>query len=497
MISISEKEALEQKEIPSRIGGSAYHVTSCFVGRPKLTEAFVGAAPRYRFLGLPPEIRLVKLKLVLAGVVWASCSGAAISKAPPSTGEIGNNALPDSSLVSMKDSSLLDLTGEDRLTSVSGGSWWRKSSNISFYPIVGWQKGDHQRAQQLIRFKSAQDATISETGLSIDSYIGTGKIKDFENSVYYPKGAFISSGGQVYRVLKSGVSGSLGSPSGFSKQLSGSVDLEWVAYGQQNAKISLLVQTVAGPNGGNAWSAVFNTMWSSGWKAPFGASVEIDATNNSGFDCATCSGLFVANGGGSNSVASGVTIFGGEGSTFSDAIAIGVNAARYSDLHILSQAEYSYLDMGRHDFGLYLNGSYRHTTAFVGGQASADDGLGPDQGQLMISPTGGANRLQIGYVFQGANKDYARIQASANNKATALQLNPAGGMVRIGSGALQLTAVSFSSLPPCDPPHQGEVAFVADARDPVTAWHQAIRKGDGHNRAFVACNGEGDWLAFD
>ena len=60
---------------------------------------------------------------------------------------------------------------------------------------------------------------------------------------------------------------------------------------------------------------------------------------------------------------------------------------------------------------------------------------------------------------------------------------------------LHLRPTKFADLPPCDGPHAGTVAHVADSRVPVTAWHQRVTAGGGSDKAFVTCNGTG-WFVF-
>lgn len=62
--------------------------------------------------------------------------------------------------------------------------------------------------------------------------------------------------------------------------------------------------------------------------------------------------------------------------------------------------------------------------------------------------------------------------------------------------ALKLTPITFAQLPFCNASTQGTIAFIKDAHEPITTWHQAVEKGAGIHRAFVSCNGTG-WHAFD
>jgi len=77
--------------------------------------------------------------------------------------------------------------------------------------------------------------------------------------------------------------------------------------------------------------------------------------------------------------------------------------------------------------------------------------------------------------------------------ATNLELN--GHSVQ-NAATLKLIPITFAQLPLCNASTQGTIAFIKDAREPITTWHQAVDKGAGIHRAFVSCNGAG-WHAFD
>lgn len=63
------------------------------------------------------------------------------------------------------------------------------------------------------------------------------------------------------------------------------------------------------------------------------------------------------------------------------------------------------------------------------------------------------------------------------------------------NGGLQLTAQKFAQLPACDGRSAGMMAFITDARDAITQWHQAVIRGGGSVQTFVQCAGQG-WRAF-
>ena len=91
----------------------------------------------------------------------------------------------------------------------------------------------------------------------------------------------------------------------------------------------------------------------------------------------------------------------------------------------------------------------------------------------------------------------------AGSKATAnfeIRSGPDGAVMANGSPVLtgakaKLAPTMFAALPVCDAAADGMLAYVADARAAITAWHQHVTAGGGRNKAFVACNGMG-WFAF-
>lgn len=64
------------------------------------------------------------------------------------------------------------------------------------------------------------------------------------------------------------------------------------------------------------------------------------------------------------------------------------------------------------------------------------------------------------------------------------------------AASLKLVPTTFAQLPRCNASTQGTIAFITDAQEAITKWHQAVEKGAGIHRAFISCNGAG-WHAFD
>lgn len=420
-------------------------------------------------------------------------SGKSVATFPGDVTMTNSDSTVDTLTVPDPTGTLINLQGI--LTSTQGGTYIAGTNAISYYPIVGYQTGDHQRAQQLIKFKTAQDVTVSETGLAIDTYSNTGFAPSYAINTAYAANAYVvvPSVNYIYQVGSACTSGGAAPvwPSSGSVT-NGTCTFTWAAYGQQNAKMPLFVQTVADAGAGNTWSGVFNTIYKPGYQAQFGSSVEIDTTNNSGADLTSYNGLYVANGGGTNKIGYGISIAGAAaGSNFIDAIGIGSTAASQSDLHSFSNATYGHLDAGTHNYGLYFNGTYANQAAFLGGTTSNTDGTGSDQGQIMVSPTTGANRLMIGYVYQSGVKEYGRVQTANGAGATSLYLNPAGGTVLVGPGGVQLSAKTVATLPTCNAGAAGTVLYVTDANGPT---YNANLVGGGAVKTLAMCNGA-NWTA--
>lgn len=62
-------------------------------------------------------------------------------------------------------------------------------------------------------------------------------------------------------------------------------------------------------------------------------------------------------------------------------------------------------------------------------------------------------------------------------------------------GRLQMQPTTFAALPPPAQAEDGTIAFIADAADPITQWHQVVTAGGGTNPAYLKCVG-GAWRAF-
>lgn len=95
-------------------------------------------------------------------------------------------------------------------------------------------------------------------------------------------------------------------------------------------------------------------------------------------------------------------------------------------------------------------------TVQISGQTSNTNGLGLDQGQLLITDTDNSatSALMIGYRFEAGVDEYARIQARNGVGSVPISLQPGGGRVGIGtsgpnaSSVLELASTTMGFLPP-------------------------------------------------
>lgn len=60
---------------------------------------------------------------------------------------------------------------------------------------------------------------------------------------------------------------------------------------------------------------------------------------------------------------------------------------------------------------------------------------------------------------------------------------------------LVLDMQRFATLPTCNSASNGTIAYIGDARMPITTWNQIVSAGGGNTRAYVSCNGK-NWRAF-
>lgn len=60
---------------------------------------------------------------------------------------------------------------------------------------------------------------------------------------------------------------------------------------------------------------------------------------------------------------------------------------------------------------------------------------------------------------------------------------------------LVLDMQRYATLPSCNGASNGTIAYISDAKSPITQWNQIVSAGGGKTRAYVSCNGH-NWRAF-
>jgi hypothetical protein len=341
--------------------------------------------------------------------------------------------------------SSVNLTGSTASGSYVGGA----GSIYSFYPTIGYNTGDHQRAQQYISFNSAQDATISETGISINATMNTGLAKAWAQNTVYATGVEIDTAGNVYKATTGGTSATSGSgPSGTGSSISdGSVTWAYQCVDQCNAKMPLFVSAVAGPNAGKVWAGDVALTLQSGWAGGFAPAFEIDMTNNSGSNCATCQNLFISGNAGTNTIGAAASVYTPSTTNYQwvNGYQItgskSVSNASFSDA---ASGTYSYQDTGSHTYGMYLNGIYG-TGALWANQAIT---MQYDYARLNLFPASTSNKNQWRIISNanGSSSGSLAIQTTTDGFASSF-ITPAtfGTNGSLTTNALAATSVSHSA----------------------------------------------------
>lgn len=394
-------------------------------------------------------------------------------------------------------------TTMQNLTGVSGSGFYASGAGsvYSFYPTIGYNTGDHQRGQEYINFNSAQDATISETGIAINATMNTGLATAWAQSTVYATGAEIDTSGNVYKATTGGTSASTGSgPSGTGGAITdGSVTWAYQCVDQCNAKMPLFISAVAGPNAGKVWGGDVATTLQSGWAGLFASSFEIDMTNNSGSNCATCQSLFISGNAGSNTIGAGVSVYTPSATNFQWVNAYQVTGAKTASnaaYYDASSATYSHEDTGSHTYGIYLNGVYS-TGALWANQSLT---MQYDFARLNLFPASASNKNQWRIISNasGSSAGSLIIQTTTdafNSSFVSPITANTDGSVQVGKG-LQVSNTTYAALPTCNTASTGYMAHITDAASAISAWHQQVTAGGGTNGAFIACNGSG-WYAYD
>lgn len=280
------------------------------------------------------------------------------------------------------------------LTATTGPGFYANGggSTYSFYPTIGYNLGDHQRAQEYVSFNSAQSGTISETGISINATINTGLVPLWAQNTSYATGALVDTAGNVYQATTGGTSANSGSgPTGTGSAITdGTVTWAFQCADQCNAKMPLFISAVAGPNAGKSWAADDALTLQSGWAGLFAVTHEFDMTNNSGSDCVTCQNILLTGNPGANKVQAFSSAYGPSATNY-NAIngyqVTGAKAVTNAAFYDAASGAYSYQDVGSHTYGLYLNGNYGSGAAWMNQSLT----LQYDFARINLFPASGTN----------------------------------------------------------------------------------------------------------
>lgn len=364
----------------------------------------------------------------------------------------------------------------DLTASMEGGTYISGSGVFSFYPTVGHDVGDHQRAQAYYSFVPTQPATISETGIAINAYMNTGSAKTWTPSTAYSLGDYLDVNGNVYRNTTAGTSASSGSgPSGNGSSIAdGSAVWAWQCHDQCNAKMPLFISAVAGSNSGHVWAADVDLVLNSGWRGQFAAAFESDITNNSGAECPGCQNFFATGDPGPNPVQAAYSAYGPSSTLYS-----WVNGVQVVGTKAYRNAAYYDFSFGG-QYGLQLSGSY----------GTAGIMMSHDFAQIRFGSgdNSNLNRWRIISNINHGNDGALTFQHSTDNFSSNFT-NPLilgnEGTVTFTTGPI-LTPTVVSSLPTCTPAFAGYTRVVRDAASPT---YGGALTGGGSSYAIALCNG--------
>lgn len=156
----------------------------------------------------------------------------------------------------------------------------------SYCGYAGCTPGDFQRSNFLIRTPSVLDGTKAEIPMFVNYSVETGKLTTWANGTSYPVGAIVNNmtSGNLYRATTGGTSASTGTgPSGTGSAIQdGSVVWKWEAFGQVDAKIAVVFETVKRANAGNTWGFVNNLVMDTNAPKQLAIGAELDLGNFSG-----------------------------------------------------------------------------------------------------------------------------------------------------------------------------------------------------------------------
>jgi hypothetical protein len=371
---------------------------------------------------------------------------------------------------------VIDLTGTTAIGWYGSGG----APVYSFYPSVGNDTGDHQRAQQLIRFNPSLGATISETGLSIDARMNSGFATAYTNNTVYNSGDLIDVNASIYKVITNGTSASSGrGPTGTGTNITdGTMHVAWQCHDQCNAKMPLFVSATAGPRAGHVWAADVDLILQSGWNGQFGTAFESDITNDAGADCGGCQNFLATGDPGPKKVQAAFSAY-DPSSTLNSWI---------NGYQVVGRKAYSNAGFYDSAFG----GAYG--VLLAGGYTTAGIMMAYDNAQIRFGGGGTSlNRWRIISNIAGSADGALTFQHSADNFGS----NFVSDLTLLPTGDIQLTAgvimehTTVATLPICNTALKGDLRYVTDASSPT---YGGSLVGGGSTSALALCNGS-SWTA--
>lgn len=360
------------------------------------------------------------------------------------------------------------------LTALSTAATYVSGANVySFYPTVGFNAGDHQRAQNYVSFVPSQNATISETGISINSTMNSGFARTWAVSTYFNLNDYIDVNGSVYVNTQAGTSASSGNgPSGTGSGIAdGNAIWNWVCNDQCNAKIPLFISATAGSSAGKVWAADVDLVLQSGWNGQFAAAFESDITNNSGANCGGCQNFFATGDPGANTVQAAYSAY-----DPSSTLNSWVNGFQVAGTKAYSNAAFYDFAFGG-QYGLLLAGGYG-----TAGIMMAHDFAQMRFGSGNISAL---NRWRIISNINGTNDGSLTIQHSTDNFGS----NFLSTLTANTDGSISLPPVTTASLGACSSVKE---AVVSDGI--LTPTYRQTATGGGTSARKVFCDGGGTWV---
>lgn len=245
---------------------------------------------------------------------------------------------------------------------------------IKFTPTD--QAVSFNRTKQLIEFESVHPATIAESALAINATSDTGYAKPYSNSTSYKSGDFINVNSTVYRVMKGGISSTIGGgPSGKGNAITdGSMVVSYECPDQCNGKFPFFVSHKARAGAGHVWGGALDLILDTGYQGGFASGLEVDMTNNSGKDQPETNALFLTGIAGEHSIQNGLSIYSNSGRNFWSKTGLSIYGSRVAKdqaIYIKTGSTYGMIDEGSHLNGILLNGAYEGPALKTSGAVEA------------------------------------------------------------------------------------------------------------------------------